>query len=408
MRRIRLLIVVIPACFTLLVGWFSWSAYFAAPQVAGENLRGAGLTMASAIEQFAAVGPDLRALTRYSTPDLAYYFLVDDQGVIRFHTNPALIGTVSAEAPQATILNDGIVERRKRLGTGEEIYVLETRIHPAGASYILTLALHTYRADQVIRRAHTGISVVTSLTISLWLLILGVMFLLRRDEKHRVEMLRRAELARLGEMGAVMAHEIRNPLAGIKGFAQLIENATDLEQACLYADKIVSQSIRMELLVNDLLTFVREERGDHLPTDLSELLGDVVAIIRVEADPTGVEVTYSSHPPLTVMAAPDRITQLLINLLKNGLQAMPCGGQLHIDLERRAGLAVITVCDSGIGIPPENIPHIFEPFWTSKARGTGLGLALCRKVAQEHGGSLAVESIPGTGTTFTLTVPLAP
>jgi two-component system sensor histidine kinase HydH len=107
------------------------------------------------------------------------------------------------------------------------------------------------------------------------------------------------------------------------------------------------------------------------------------------------------------MAVPDRINQLLFNLLKNGLQAMPEGGKLRVELEQSASMALVNISDTGVGIPPENIPLIFDPFWTDKAKGTGLGLALCRKVAQEHGGSLAVESEVGVGSTFTVTLPLA-
>jgi two-component system sensor histidine kinase HydH len=110
---------------------------------------------------------------------------------------------------------------------------------------------------------------------------------------------------------------------------------------------------------------------------------------------------------MKALIASDRIIQLLLNLLKNGIQAMPGGGELHVELIETRSDAIIKICDSGIGIPSESLPHIFDPFWTSKAKGTGLGLALCRKVAKEHGGSLEVESTVGVGTIFTVTLPLA-
>jgi two-component system sensor histidine kinase HydH len=120
-----------------------------------------------------------------------------------------------------------------------------------------------------------------------------------------------------------------------------------------------------------------------------------------------VDIVHTQHNTVKVMVESDRIFQVLLNLLKNGLQAMPDGGELRVELEQTATAARIRISDTGVGIPPENIAHIFEPFWTSKARGTGLGLALCRKVAHEHGGSLTVESRVGAGTNFTLTLPLA-
>jgi len=101
----------------------------------------------------------------------------------------------------------------------------------------------------------------------------------------------------------------------------------------------------------------------------------------------------------------DRVVQMLLNLMKNAIQAMPDGGALKIELRQQSGSACILVSDTGVGIPPAHLPHIFDPFWTSKATGTGLGLALCRKVAEEHGGSLTVESSVGISTEFVVTLP---
>ncbi|MDD2364788.1 MAG: ATP-binding protein [Desulfuromonadaceae bacterium] len=406
MRKIELLLIIIPFCFTLLVGWFSWSAFHAAPQVAAENLRGAALSSASAIEQLADIDEHCKSLSRYTNPDIAYFSLLDKNGVISFHTNPLLIGTVSNELSETSDAATGIYEGRRKLGTGEEVYLLQTNIHAAGSNYFLSLALHTFRAEQVIRRAQTGVIVVTMLTVSLWIITIGLMFLLRRDERRKSELARKEELARLGELGAVMAHEIRNPLAGIKGFAQLVETAETIESARVFAERIVTQSVRMESLVNDLLSFAREERGEKKLVDLQELLNDSVMIVRSEAELQNIEVIYRQDGAVSSMIVYDRVLQLILNLLKNGIQSMPEGGELEIELERVQSLAVIRVIDSGAGIPPENITHIFEPFWTDRARGTGLGLALCRKVALEHGGTLSVDSTVGVGTTFTLKLPL--
>ncbi len=396
----------IPLSFTLLVLWFGWSAFQAAPPLAAENLRGAGLSISAAIEQLAVADPSFRSLSRYSTPDIAYFALIDRHGIVRFHTNPGLIGhPFRTTTPEKFPV--GISEQRERLGTGEEVYLLRTEIHPDHDAYHLVLALHTYRADQVIRRARAGFSIVSALTLALWGLTAVVIFMLRREERHHREMQRREELARLGEMGALMAHEIRNPLASIKGFAQLVGTANNLEQARSYTDRIVAQSIRMESLVDDLLAFARDDQGERQATDLTALVHDCVTMIRIETDPKLVEVIHTTQTAITVMAAPNRIHQLLFNLFKNGIQAMPDGGVLRVELERNSSTAVLTVSDTGIGIPPENIPHIFEPFWTSKARGTGLGLALCRKVSQEHDGTLTVASSGGIGSTFTVTLPLA-
>jgi len=404
MAKTTRLVIGISLCFTTLVAWFAWSTFLTARPLAAENLRGAGLSISAAIEQLAVADASFRSLTRYTTPDIAYFALVDRQGIVRFHTNPGLIGLPLPDGDRKTF-PDGISEQREQLGTGEEVYLLRTKVHADHDEHLLVLALHTYRADQVIRRAKTGVSVVSALTVTLWGLTLLLLFMQRREERHRKEMDRREELARLGEMGAVMAHEIRNPLAGIKGFAQLVESATDLELSRSYAGKIVAQSIRMEALVSDLLAFARDDQGERHISDLLTLILECINLFSPEAAAQLVTIELNAPASVKSNVIGDRIIQLLLNLMKNALQAMPDGGFLNIGLRQKSGLAYISLKDCGTGIPPEHLPRIFEPFWTSKAQGTGLGLALCRKVAEEHGGSLTVASSVGVGTEFIVMLP---
>lgn len=401
MGKITRIIIGIPVCFTVLVAWFSWSALQAASPLAIENLRGAALSIAAAIDQLTVADPSLRSLARYTTPDIAYFALVDRNGIIRFHTHPGLIGQL--HEPPADFA--GISEQRERLGTGEEVYLLRSSVHTGQDEYRLILALHTYRADQVIRRAKTGVTVVSALTVALWGLTLLVIFMVRREARHHREMNRREELARLGEMGALMAHEIRNPLAGIKGFAQLLEMTDDIEQAHRHAEKIVAQSLRMEALVDDLLAFARDDQGTRQEADLTALIEKSVGLVNMEAAAQRIEISVDTPKPFQAEVVDDRIMQLLLNLLKNAIQAMPDGGIIAVSGWHKGGGVNISVKDSGSGILPEQLPHIFEPFWTSKTQGTGLGLALCKKVAEEHGGSLTVASSLDAGTEFIVTLP---
>ncbi|MBT0666467.1 HAMP domain-containing histidine kinase [Geobacter pelophilus] len=404
MLKYTRLIIGVPFCFTLMVIWFAWSAFRASPQIAAENLRGAGLSISAAIEQLVVADASLRSLARYTTPDIAYFALIDRQGIVRFHTNPLLIDHPYTGAIQNR-LPDGISEQREQLGTGEEVYILRTMIHAGSDKYLLILALHTYRADQVIRRAQTGITVVSALTVALWGGTILLFYMIRREERHQREMRRQDELARLGEMGAVMAHEIRNPLAGIKGFAQMIETVASIEQACTYADKIVSQSIRMEALVNDLLAFARVDHTEKQNADLTQIIIDCVELLRPEAADHNVTIVVDAPQHITANVTEDRIVQMLLNLIKNGIQSMPDGGEVTVAMRQNRDTAVVSVRDNGTGISQERLPHIFDPFWTSKAKGTGLGLALCRKVAEEHGGTITVSSRENVGTKFVVTLP---
>lgn len=395
------------ACgFTLFIGWFAWSMYTTARPIAEESLRGAALSIAAAVEHLAASDRSFAMLDGYASPDLAYLSVSDHNGVILFHTNSRLINQrlrTSLNRPKGA---NGFEERRVRLGTGEEAYLARMPLHADGKEYLLTLALHTYRYDRVIRRAKTGVIVLASMVCAGWLLVMIISRYMRREEMHRLEMHHRQEMVRLGEMGALLAHEIRNPLGGIKGFAQLVEESDDAKRSAGFASKIVTQASRLEDLVNDLLAFAREEKDAHVPLDLAPLVEESVALVRHEAEQQHIDVKLSIARGIVVPMAAERIEQLLLNLCKNAVQAMPGGGELRAELRRERDMAIITIADSGIGIQPTHLDHIFEPFWTSKARGTGLGLALCRRIAEEHGGAVRVKSAVNQGTVFTVELPL--
>ncbi len=391
------------ACgFTLFIGWFAWSMYTTARPIAEESLRGAALSIAAAVEHLAASDPSFAMLDGYASPDLAYLSVSDHSGIILFHTNGRLIKR-RLETPPPT---NGFEERRVRLGTGEEAYLARMPLHAGGNEYLLTMALHTYRYDRVIRRAKTGVIVLASMVCAGWLLVIIISRYMRREEMHRLEMHHRQEMVRLGEMGALLAHEIRNPLGGIKGFAQLVEESDDAKRSAGFAAKIVVQASRLEALVNDLLAFVRMEKSARAPVDLAPLVEESAALVRHEAEEQRVAVTLSLAAGVVAPIMAERIEQLLLNLCKNGVQAMPDGGELRIELRRERNAAVIVVSDSGIGIRPEQMDHIFEPYWTSKAKGTGLGLALCKRIAEEHGGGIRVESVVNRGTAFKVELPL--
>jgi two-component system sensor histidine kinase HydH len=392
---------------SVVLSWFAVSQYRMAIPVAQETLRGLALSLSAAVEAVAAGDPSLRALRDFQTPDIAYFAVIDRNGTILFHSNHALIGSKTPDQRFAAVFDNGKFSgARVRLGTGEEIYESNSPLHVQGRTLALRLALHTYRADSVIRRARVGTIVLFSLILAAW--IMG--FLLNRfavrEEVHKLEMARREQLARMGEMGAVIAHEIRNPLAGIKGYAQLLQEKLEPGEDGQSAGLIVREAVRLEEMVNELLAYSRSDRTTPVPVSVHEALNHSLAVITPEALAMDIIIELSIDESLTIAGIPDRLEQLFLNLFRNALQAMPDGGMLRVTAQRVKSSVEILVADTGQGIQATNPDRIFEPFFTTKARGTGLGLAVCKRITEDCHGDITVESRSGEGTTFRIIFPL--
>ncbi|MBU5613962.1 two-component system sensor histidine kinase NtrB [Geomonas azotofigens] len=385
--------------------WFAVYDYREAGPIARENLRGVALSLTTAIEHLAVNDPSLKTLHAFHPPDVAYFALIDGGGVYRFHSNPDLVGTAVERGSAGNLPLFSRSETRVALGTGERAYQFASPVNVGGEPLDLVLTLHTYRADAVVRRARLNMTIVLALVGVGWLLSIGLARYAVREERHRDELARREALAKLGEMGAVLAHEIRNPLAGIKGFAQVIAARPQESRNAAFARSIVAEAVRLESLVNDLLAYATDEpqAPDHFP--LAPLVEDTVALLRPDAEAHHVAVTWSCPDGLLVRGNRDRIEQALLNLLHNAVQAMEHGGELRIDAESSGAEASLSVRDNGPGIAEEHQPLVFEPFFTTKPRGTGLGLALCKKIVEANGGRISLKSGVGEGTTVTLTLP---
>lgn len=231
--------------------------------------------------------------------------------------------------------------------------------------------------------------------------LLGVAFVLIRREARRAADAhareRERRLASLGEMSAVLAHEIKNPLASLKGNAQLLARmlpAGDKPRA--KADRVVDEAIRLEQLTNDLLQFVRTGSIQRTPVDPAELVRDAVASVTAE-----VVLDTSQAPPRWSLDA-GRIRQVVVNLLDNAIAAGP---PVTVTVRRERGHLVIEVADRGPGVPEDARDKIFEPFFTGKTQGTGLGLAVVQRVIELHRGTIAVYPNPGGGATFRAEIP---
>jgi len=226
-----------------------------------------------------------------------------------------------------------------------------------------------------------------------------VRWLMRRTaSERRLEHERR--LASLGRMSAVLAHEIRNPLASLKGNAQLLARGLpEGDKPRAKADLVVNEAVRLETLANHLLEFART--GELHPTEI-----DPAAFVREVAQSFGVDRLDldTSHAPARWRFDAERMRQVLANLVDNALQA----GEGRVDVGAFAGdggKLVFSVRDRGGGVAEEDLAHIFEPFYTRRHQGTGLGLAVARRFVELHGGTLTAANAPGGGAVFTVVLP---
>jgi len=228
------------------------------------------------------------------------------------------------------------------------------------------------------------------------------------ERLHHTQMSRAEHLATLGEMATGLAHEIRNPLAGIAGVIEIIGRDLPSTSPARDVVKDVRQEIaRINHIVTDLLQTARPHPPKVRKSDLNVTVEHAVMLGRQQALAKGIEISLHKDPSLPeVEHDSDQIHQVLLNLLLNALQAIDRHGKVEVNLSRRESNALIEVTDNGRGIPTENLPNIFRPFYTTKGEGTGLGLSLARRIVEDHHGRIHVTSAVGKGTTFTVTLPL--
>lgn len=227
-------------------------------------------------------------------------------------------------------------------------------------------------------------------------------------------------LSTIGTLAAGLAHEIKNPLGGIKGAAQLLERElprdSDLRE---YTGVMVREVQRVNRIVEELLDLATPRRLQLAPVNLHRVLGDIILLQKGSPDKKKVRFHQHFDPSIPAILADEALLiQLFLNLVKNAVEAVPDQGNITVISrvwtdysmtqkgERRSQMVAVEVCDDGPGIAKEEVEKIFTPFFTTKTTGTGLGLALCHKIVSEHRGLIKVDSAPGHGTRFSVILPL--
>jgi two-component system sensor histidine kinase HydH len=265
-----------------------------------------------------------------------------------------------------------------------------------GGAATIVVEVESVEAEQLRSAADRNVGIGTVAA----LVLLGVALVVVRGELSRVAAARARErekrLASLGEMSAVLAHEIKNPLASLKGNAQLlVAMLPDGDKRHSKAERVVDEAVRLEHLTQDLLAFVRTG-------ELQRTHADPLAIVRdAVGDRAGVTITSQGAPATWSLDAP-RFREVLVNLVDNAVAAGP---PVTVAVGIVGGALTIDVADRGPGVPDADRERIFEPFHTNKTQGTGLGLAVARRVVEAHGGTIVVGSAAGGGALFRVTVP---
>ena len=212
-------------------------------------------------------------------------------------------------------------------------------------------------------------------------------------------------LARLGEMAAVIAHEVKNPIAAVRGAIQVIGGRLPAGTGdAAIVKEIIARLDGLNDLVQDLLVFALPPKPKFIATDLRALLATVVTLLKRDATLADLEIAITGEgPPLPV--DPNLIKIVFQNLLINSAQAMQCRGVVRVTLGAVDGFHSVEIADRGPGIPAEIRAALFRPFKTTKARGTGLGMATAKRLVELHGGRIAVECPAGGGTIVTVNLP---
>jgi signal transduction histidine kinase len=235
-------------------------------------------------------------------------------------------------------------------------------------------------------------------------------------ESLRQQLLQAQRLSTMGTLASSVAHEFNNILTTIINYAKLgLKPQSDERHRTESLEKILKGSQRAATIVNSMLGFARNTVSQRTQADLAELVDEVLILAEKDLSKHHIQVEkkYHGRPRAPVVAG--QIEQIFLNLVINARQAMPRGGRLRIEVSenRKTHMAEIRVTDSGVGIPPDRLRLIFEPYYTTKEPdehgrgGTGLGLSVCRQIIEQHNGRIRVESLVGKGSTFTVKLPLS-
>lgn len=379
--------------------------------LADQSLHDTALALSSAAEMALRregdkADPGIREIL--SDRVVAYALIADDSGKILFHTNPRRTGSfLSPEERGFSGASQKMSGRRILLGTGLPAYEFHYQIHlPDGASQYLRIILHTTPVDRIVSDARRMWWIGLSVLVSLWIFGILLERLLTRSLKLREELNRKKHLAVIGQMTALLTHEIRNALGSIKGYAQLVDEKLepgDSKKAAMAS--VLRGTARIEFLVQELLQFSRDEIFKYKRIAVVPLLEDTI-----KAELSGWTGTWrlDEAPSVFVIADEEKLRRVFINGIQNAIQAMGDQGTLLVSVQQTGRWIQVKIKDSGSGITDAQKSLLFTPFYTTKTDGTGLGLAYSRKVMEGMKGKIDLGNREETrGALLTIFIPKA-
>jgi signal transduction histidine kinase len=232
----------------------------------------------------------------------------------------------------------------------------------------------------------------------------------RRRESLQRELAHKERLSSLGQMAAGLAHEIKNPLGSIQGAAEILgdDTGTDPRRADLLG-VLAKESKRLGVVVDHFLSFARPRPLDLAEVDVNRVVTDATAQVALDAERRHIDVSCRCGDGLPVIRADaSQLHQVLLNVVLNAVASSSDGSDVVVETSRRNAGVEIVVRDRGSGIAPEDLPRVFDPFFTTRDTGTGLGLSISHAIVTDHGGRIGIESEKGVGTTVTISLPADP
>lgn len=366
-------------------------------------------------------------------PGVLWFAVTDENGKIIAHSDPRRVGESLYPASTLRELNIGSEERWRRLEQPEpalEIYRQFRPLNDGGhhmrmmmhresadlrnqAPQVIFIAFDTRELDadharglrnMVIMLCAAGVVMTATVLAQFWF---------RRYQRSRKQLqeatARKEKLLALGHLAAGVAHEIRNPLSSIKGLARYFAERTPADgEAHQLALVMAREADRLNRVVSELLELVRPAHLKYQSVDLNEVITHSLQLVSQDAASRAISLKFIAQPALCrIQADPDRLKQVLLNLYLNAIHAIGRDGVITVAVrECGDGRVKVSVADSGKGMTAEQLQAIFTPYFTTKADGTGLGLAVVQNIVEQHGGTIDAESTPGKGALFTLYLPV--